>query len=259
MGSAQAINEAEIQAAREAREEYEREMAERGLLGERREQRAKEGLEGLEDEKKQARSMALLQAGLSILSADPSRGALAAIGEGSLQGLGAYKGSLKDLTQRKDKLDDKLDEIEDLRRQESIASGKEMRDLKRQEQAAVVQGQRYMHDIMKRFTDIDFEESKMIFNAAAQERTATIGASASRGQLALLEALRDDPGLMEAYQSMQAGKFNPRAEYAKYLAKREGQASLTPVKTYEEFLQSIGVDGTMNDDGFTVKGSKPKQ
>jgi hypothetical protein len=115
-----------------------------------------------------------------------------------------------------------------------------------------------MHDIMKRFTDIDFEESKMVFNAGMQERVARIGVSASRGQLALIEALRDDPSLMEAYQSMQDGKFNPRAEYAKYLAKREGQPSLTPIKTYEEFLQSIGVDGTMNDDGFTVRGSKPK-
>jgi hypothetical protein len=66
--------------------------------------------------------MALFQAGLEILSADPSRGALAAIGQGAVKGLGAYKGDLKDLEERRERMIDKLDTLDGLRRQEAIAS-----------------------------------------------------------------------------------------------------------------------------------------
>jgi hypothetical protein len=108
-------------------------IAARGVYGKEQEERLKGELEGLTGRKETAKSMALFQAGLAILSADPSRGALAAIGEGALKGVGAYKGDLEKLESQREKINERTDRILDIRRQESVVDDKERLALQKEE------------------------------------------------------------------------------------------------------------------------------
>jgi hypothetical protein len=161
-GAQQGIAASLVQGADDAIAAQEEAAKARGLFGEAREQRLKEEEEGLKGKRDEARSFALLQAGLSILSADPSKGALAAIGSGAIQGLGAYKGDLKDLQSRQERIRDKMDEIEDIRRRETDADGKEKRALIAERNKAIVEGQKLMANTMSRFTDINREDANTI-------------------------------------------------------------------------------------------------
>lgn len=108
---------------------YDADIKERGLAGLEREQRAKAGLQELEGRKGAIKGEALLQAGLAILAADPRRGGWGAIGEGLGVGLRQYRGDMAELTARKAKLDDTLDNIAELRRAEDSATRRERRGL----------------------------------------------------------------------------------------------------------------------------------
>jgi hypothetical protein len=117
---------------------------------------------------------------LSILSADPSKGALAAIGSGAIQGLGAYKGDLKDLQSRQERIRDKMDEIEDIRRRETDADGKEKRALIAERNKAIVEGQKLMANTMSRFTDINREDANIIADRVFRRDLASIPSSEER-------------------------------------------------------------------------------
>lgn len=107
--------------------QFDKDTAERGMYGVDREARAKEGLAALDERKGKVKGEALLQAGLAILSADPRRGGWSAIGEGLGVGLKQYRGDLRDLAADKDRLDEKLSQINDMRRAESTADKRERR------------------------------------------------------------------------------------------------------------------------------------
>lgn len=126
----EALGKKRTEAAQAELDEFEKEAAARTPVGAAQEARIKEQQAGLGKKEEQAKGAALLQAGLAILSADPSRGALAAIGSGAMQGLSAYKGDMKDLEATREKMLDKLDAIDELRRQESVATGAEKRRLR---------------------------------------------------------------------------------------------------------------------------------
>jgi tetratricopeptide (TPR) repeat protein len=179
-GAQQGIAASLVQGADEAIAAQEEAAKARGLFGEAREKRLKEEEEGLKGKRDEARSMALFQAGLSILSADPSRGALAAIGSGAIQGLGAYKGDLKDLQSRQERIRDKMDEIEDIRRREADADGKEKRALIAERNKAVVEGQKLMANTMSRFTDINREDANIIADRVFRRDLASMPSGEER-------------------------------------------------------------------------------
>jgi hypothetical protein len=138
---AQATAEAEalraLDAARQAAADQnladlEAEQKQRGVYDEEGEKRAKADIESLEGKKKEAKKMAIIQAGLAILSADPSRGAWSAIGTGALKGVGEYKGDLAEIEAKREKINSRLDRIAEIRRQESVADGKEKLALRRE-------------------------------------------------------------------------------------------------------------------------------
>ena len=126
----EAARDAQRSAAERNLSEYDAEMAKLGKLGEERETRLKGREKELEGRKEEIKGNALMQAGLAILAADPKRGLAAAIGTGGQAGLAAYEKDAEKLQAAKDKIQDSLDNISDLRRQEQIATGKERRGLK---------------------------------------------------------------------------------------------------------------------------------
>jgi len=105
-------------------------IKERGVYGKEQEAEARQEIEGLAGKKLDAKNFALIQAGLAILSADPSRGAFAAIGEGAAKGLMGYKGDLDKLEEKREKINGRIDRILELRRLESTADGKDRLALK---------------------------------------------------------------------------------------------------------------------------------
>jgi len=159
-----------------------------GLRGEAEEKRVRESLDSIKGEKNKAGYMALFQAGLSILSADPSRGGLAAIGEGALKGLGAYKGDIKDLEARRERMVDKLDTLDGLRRQEAIASEEGRRRIgQRRSQIRTEFGKEY-RDMAKQFDiDIPLDAAKTLADQTFRSRLASMPSGEER----ILSALGD--------------------------------------------------------------------
>jgi hypothetical protein len=204
-----------VQGSDDAIAAQEKEAQERGLYGEEREKRLREQEAGLAGKKDEAKSMALIQAGLAILSADPSRGGLAAIGEGALKGLGAYKGDIKDLEEKRERMLEKIDEIADLRRQEKMADGKERRALVAQRNAAITEGQKLMYTTMSRFTDIERDEAKMVFDAAVRREIAAMPSGEER----LLRQLGggDIEKGIKKMADLKAKPFNYQDAYADFL------------------------------------------
>jgi hypothetical protein len=126
-------------------------IAERGVYGKEQEERMRGELEGLTGKRGEAKNFALIQAGLSILSADPSRGALAAIGQGAIQGLGAYKGDIDKLEAKRDKINERTDRILDIRRQERMADDDKRMQLQKEENRLKEANSRDMFDLYKGF------------------------------------------------------------------------------------------------------------
>lgn len=102
----------------------------RGKAGESKEARLKAEQAKLAGGEEKARKMAFLQAGLAILTADPSRGGLAAIAEGAGKGVAQYRGDTEKLEEKRIGLLDKLDQIDELRRQEATADAQERRAIR---------------------------------------------------------------------------------------------------------------------------------
>jgi hypothetical protein len=134
------ITDAARSAGQQDLAELKQEQADRGVYGASKEVRIKEQQGELASKEDHAKKMALLQAGLSILSADPSKGAFAAIGSGALEGLKGYKGDMADIEKKRSALMDKLDQLDDLRRQEAVADSRERRGISSRIRQAEVEG-----------------------------------------------------------------------------------------------------------------------
>jgi hypothetical protein len=255
-------------AAEGAETDLEEDIAARGVLGEERERRAREGLEGLETDKQQAKRMALFQAGLAILSADPSRGAFAAIGEGALQGLGAYKGDIEKLEKRRERLIDKLDTLEDLRRQETMADGRERRAIRQRIRDVEIEGAKDTVQLSKDFgVEIPRTMASDVFKAWSNEHTATKNraALAERGAgTADDRALRDaeaafqrDPEAAALRKQLESPlvSLDPAAQQRALTRLREIQAD-----KYRQFgVTMVGASGGADMPGFRLRGSRPSQ
>jgi hypothetical protein len=221
------ITAAERAAAGEELSDFDKTAAEQGQYGEKREQRIKDEQSGLEGKKGDAKNMALIQAGLAILSADPSRGGWAAIGEGALKGVSAYKGDVEKLEEKRSELVDKLDSIDEMRRQESLAQGKERRELRNKARQVETQALRDGAALFKEVgIPAQMANVKMTFEAWKMNRenenrlaAARIGASGAgrNSQLEIINALNADPTLLKTYQDMSGKGFDVKDAYTGYL------------------------------------------
>ena len=109
-------------------EEFEKDVAARGKYGEAKEARLAKREAELGKRKDENTGMALLEAGLAIMS---TPGGLAtAIGKGAQVGLKTYSAGLKDLRAAQEKMDDARDQIEEFRRNEANMTAKERRQFK---------------------------------------------------------------------------------------------------------------------------------
>lgn len=211
------------------RQALDRMIQERGIYGEEREASLKDEIEGLTGKKEDAKSIAIFQAGLAILSADPSRGAFAAIGEGALKGVGAYKGDLEKLEENRSKINERLDRISDIRRQERFADEKDRLALQKEESALTEANIRDTAQIMKGFGDQRRDLAKAVVTQAISSREAAARRSSASSSLAAqrltLAELRERRmtlnGLLNQAQRM--GEDEKAAEYVAQLEAIDAQ------------------------------------
>ena len=209
--------------------DMEQRFKEQGVFGEQREKRLKEREAGLEDKTRDAKNMALIQAGLAILSADPSRGALAAIGEGALKGVGAYKGDMEKIEAQREGIGEKMDELLELRRQESNARGEKLAEIRSRIRGVERDAKRSTFELWKGVgVPLKAKQREMAFQAALKQRELEVSQANARiaagGRNNTLEIAREYAAsknipLYQAIQEISAkgGGFDPREAYTDYL------------------------------------------
>ncbi len=240
--------------------DMEQRFKEQGVFGEQREKRLKEREAGLEDKTRDAKNMALIQAGLAILSADPSRGALAAIGEGALKGVGAYKGDMEKIEAQREGIGEKMDELLELRRQESNARGEKLAEIRSRIRGVERDAKKSTFELWKGVgVPLKAKEREMAFQAAlkqreieSNERNARISAGGRNNTLEIAReyAASKKIPLHQAIQEISAkgGGFDPREAYAEYL--KTPAAMLNPISFdafSRQFAPTMGA-GTPNID-----------
>lgn len=159
------LEQAQRQKAEGELADYDKLVAAAGPAGAEREQAIKAQQDELGSRKDHAQGQALMQAGLAILSADPSRGAWAAIGQGLGVGLKQYRGDVAELEQRKAQLDDQLAQIGDMRRAELMAQGKERMALKSQISAATVEAKKNASALLTSLLPLKAQQSGHIVDS----------------------------------------------------------------------------------------------
>jgi hypothetical protein len=178
--------------------QLDKDTAERGVYGAEREARAKEGLAALEERKGKVKGEALLQAGLAILSADPRRGGWGAIGEGLGVGLKQYRGDIRELAADKERLDEKLSQIGDMRRAESMADKDKRRALQAERNKLSAEAARDLMRIQADFglkpkyeTAVKAVEMSFRSEEAAKERAAAAARTDAQNRVSVgIAALR---------------------------------------------------------------------
>jgi hypothetical protein len=133
-------NLATFQNAQE-RADFERQVKERGVLGEKQEARLKAREEKLGKQEKDLGPLAMLQAGFAIMSGS-SRSALQNIGAGAQVGLKGYTEGIEKLQTARERIEDGLERVETARRSEGMMNDQERRALRREGNAIVREGKK---------------------------------------------------------------------------------------------------------------------
>jgi hypothetical protein len=147
---------------------FERDMATRGKYGEAKETRLNAREAGLGKEKEQMTGLALLEAGLGIMS---TPGNLAqAIGKGAKEGLKSYGEGLAKLKLAQERIDDSRDSIEEFRRNEANMTATERRKFESQIGRTEAEIKKLAVDAAKDMYGYKRDDAKAVFSADTQER-----------------------------------------------------------------------------------------
>jgi hypothetical protein len=235
-------------------EDFDKEVAARGEAFKGREERLAKREAGLGKMKDETTGLALLEAGLAIMS---TPGGLAtAIGKGAQTGLKTYGAGLEKLRSAQEKMDDARDQIEEFRRNEANMTAKERRQFKSAINRTETEIEKDSLDAAEKMYGYKREDAKAVFTATTQERltdkeiaarkalSASDNAARERiaqlpqgnERIAMLLGGGDLAKGLAKFTEIQAGKFNPTTAYTDYISKRkEGDTVLTP----QEFVTQI--------------------
>ena len=124
------LAESKTSAAQRDYTQLQADLAARGEYGKDREAKLKGKEERIGKEEGQAGGLALLEAGLAMMSGT-SQHAFANIGQGAMAGTAAYRKSMEKVTDARDKLDDAYGRLEDVRFNQKSMDSKELRAAKK--------------------------------------------------------------------------------------------------------------------------------
>jgi hypothetical protein len=250
----------------------------------------------LAGQKDQNTGLALLNAGLAIMSTPG--GLMTAIGKGAQVGTAQYAAGIKDLRAAQERLDEANDRIAELRLNRKDLNSREIRALEKDRDAAILDGQKMVFGFAKDIYGMDRKQAEAAFTSymSGQEKKAAIaadrentliregGANARNKvttdatlqnpeRMAYMSALektktkekpQGDPAA--AYQSIVAMKADPRSQEKLRgdwldMAKRmQIQADYPNIKTFEDYVTVFGGGAGSaggGGDGFKVVGVRP--
>jgi len=172
--------EAETSAAQRQLDQLKTDLAAQGEYGKDREAKLKGKEERIGKEEGQAGGLALLEAGLAMMSGT-SQHAFANIGQGAMVGTAAYRKSMDKIADARDKLDDAYGRLEDVRFNQKSMNNSEIRKATADVDKAANAGLKSLTDFAVTRYGLNREDAKTMFTGAMQERVANIGKEATLG------------------------------------------------------------------------------
>jgi hypothetical protein len=170
--------EAETSFAQQQLNRLKADIAAQGEYGKDKEAKLKAKEERIGKEEGKAGGLALLEAGLAMMSGTSSN-AFANIGQGAMVGTAAYRKSLDKIEDAKDKLDDAYGRLEDVRFNQKNLNNAEIRKATADVEKAANAGLKSLTDFAVTRYGMSREDAKTMFTGAMQERVANIGAGAT--------------------------------------------------------------------------------
>ena len=253
-----AVVTADKQAALKDQKQLNTDLTALGEYGVEREKLLNKQMEELAGKEDKNVSMALLEAGLAMMSGT-SQYAFENIGKGALVGTKAYTEGVDKIDARRTKLDDALANLQDIRRGEKRATMGEKRAAQAKVDSAEAGLARVTYDVAKDQIGMTQEVAKTAANSyvtstlqRAQIASADRRAAMPSGEQRALEAL-DPQGKGDArrgYEEQQRiksqysseGRFNMDTAYADYLNKNQQTAALSgqPLLSKSQFAAMFG-------------------
>jgi hypothetical protein len=232
--------EAETSAAQRQLDQLKTDLAAQGEYGKDREAKLKGKEERIGKEEGQAGGLALLEAGLAIMSGT-SPHAFANIGQGAMAGTAAYRKSMDKIADARDKLDDAYGRLEDVRFNQKSMNNSEIRKATADVDKAANAGLKSLTDFAVTRYGLNREDAKTMFTGAMQERVANIGADAtitaakmrSKDQSEYLQAIRGSGAIEQARknvmeQVIKSNKYTPEEVPAAFEKEWEKTLQLNP-------------------------------
>jgi hypothetical protein len=272
------LSSALMEAAESNEREVEKGIAARGKAGEGREARLNKREAGMGAQKNELQGLALLEAGLAIMS---TPGKLAeAVGKGAQAGLKTYSAGVKDLRAAQEKLDEARDQLEELRRNEDNMTAKERREARQGVKAAQVKGKELGLQAAEKMYGYKRADASAIFTvesqgvltdkeiqgrkdvAAMQERGANARAARTPAEIQMVERIMAEKKIpfSEALNYMTAAKREPvsqeklRADWLDPTKRMQIAQDYPNVKTFDDYALVMGAGTGGGAGGFKLVG-----
>ena len=239
-------------------------IAARGEYGKDRETKLKGREERIAKEEGQSGGLALLEAGLAMMSGT-SPHAFANIGQGAMAGTAAYRKSMEKIADARDKLDDAYGRLEDVRFNQKSMDSKELREAKLGIDKAANAGLRSLTDFAMKEFDINRDEAKTMFGAGISLQQANIAAAPGIARNKMLEKrFSGDENKMKEYTKVQKQVMADLKNDTNYAtATPEEQAKLMQTRMRQAMLNNPFLSSYAMGIGFesapTSKGARNEE
>jgi hypothetical protein len=239
-------------------------IAARGEYGKDRETKLKGREERIAKEEGQSGGLALLEAGLAMMSGT-SANAFANIGQGAMAGTAAYRKSMEKIADARDKLDDAYGRLEDVRFNQKSMDSKELREAKLGIDKAANAGLRSLTDFAMKEFDINRDEAKTMFGAGISLQQANIAAAPGIARNKMLEKrFSGDENKMKEYTKVQKQVMADLKNDTNYVsATPEEQAKLMQTRMRQAMLNNPFLSSYAMGIGFesapTSKGARNEE
>jgi len=181
------ITEGAVRAKREGLEQLESDIQSAGEAFKDREARLGKRKEKLDIQEDKLPYMALMEAGLAIMSGT-SPNALTNIGAGGAVGMKSYAAGIDKLTDARDKLDDAYGKIEEFRRNESMMNAKERRAAKAEITSAELDGKKVALAALQDNWKMKREDANKVWTALESNRKTAFEQQQENARTAQREA-----------------------------------------------------------------------
>ena len=180
------LAESRTSAAQRDYNQLQTDIAARGEYGKDREAKLKSKEERIGKEEGQSSGLALLEAGLAMMSGT-SANAFANIGQGAMVGTAAYRKSMDKIADARDKLDDAYGRLEDVRFNQKSMDSKELRAAKKDIDTAANAGLESLINFTAKRFDITTDQAKTMFGGAVNLEQSRIAAAPGIARNKMLE------------------------------------------------------------------------